>query len=1186
MSEEKENQSVGDLGFKEAIIISDEISVHDEFSGSGHTRTAKSLAATIRAFSDKDAAIGLEGAYGSGKSSVIDFTRKELESDEKAIYRYKVFTFDIWAHQSESIKRGYLEELLSWAETHPDEILDENYATEFRKDIRDRTVTIQTDRSNSFHWFAFVLLFFAPLLPLIISWASPVAWNGTSSSVKLDFFGLFAKGFPSSAAAQALLIFLYGLFVIAVALAFKSPKPNSPSITRQKENKNLPFFKRLGTALKEGLQPFKTDKAQTETETQSIKEEDPSTTEFQTLFRRLVSEIQKKSKNQKSIRLVLVFDNIDRLSVSRIQNVWADIRSIFAASLPGEQPPETKVTAIIPYDHDLIERAFALDGKSGDKSKFDVGAEVVSKTFVAALRVAPPIGFDGRNYFEAKLTQATQNQLSADHLWLAYRLFHLQSLEWESPPTPRQMINYINRFVVLWNERRGDIPPDSLALYAAVSDKILREHGGVFAPGKVDPDLVIFAGVPDWEIHLAAIYFNVSVEHVVPLIMRRELETSLLGGTANAIVKLQASPHFFDALLEFISDYTENYHAADLSNYARILNGMSLIDTKRAELDEALRVLLRVNVYDNSAVKLNTVGLKFLAKRIKFCAPNKATEEVSNWVNVALSEIPDSQFVTKELVPLIEAAVSDLSQDKSSTLRKFVRQYTSKEFSAEHAVAFILATLDSTVIDASWCLPKSDGFPNHLLSALAIQPSHVASLTTSAPDWYSPALNKLIIDHLSVVLNENIQNPEGSALPLLGAIWANYRFDPENLEAIESIRSQGHFVLLFKYALTHNKLPLAIKAFFLEAVFAKSSDAPSYGDRNVGDLGSIAEAIEYYFTRTQKPDVLPDSFASDVASLIRSKSEDDIFLQLAIQSPEASVFRQIYKQAVAIGRFSTLEWPRTFKSYAKLREILGTDGLHAWLTRCVEEHGLPKSDISVAYTIDLLRDAEKSKVEVLYELADRSNKIFLEYDQNSWESLLTNQPESLDLLYERLKSELRPLKGLASNARIALLNHLSDAFEGRTELSKLDGFYDILFKALNDSSRAELPRALIQEITREPVEAENWRKFSEAMPELYTQLPFDIVPDNFIKNVLSPLLSSGGDILPNLIQGRPAVVSKAINDASKETIDLLSDDLKASFANGDEIQKAQIELIANTVGLPASIFDNLPGSENDPSKTS
>ncbi len=57
----------------------------DAFSGGGHKRTASSLANTIQEFDDQTRSIGLEGKWGSGKSTIVEIAKSILDTEKKAV---------------------------------------------------------------------------------------------------------------------------------------------------------------------------------------------------------------------------------------------------------------------------------------------------------------------------------------------------------------------------------------------------------------------------------------------------------------------------------------------------------------------------------------------------------------------------------------------------------------------------------------------------------------------------------------------------------------------------------------------------------------------------------------------------------------------------------------------------------------------------------------------------------------------------------------------------------------------------------------------------------------------------------------------------------------------------------------------------------------------------------------------
>ena len=56
---------------------------------------------------DMDRRIALVGDWGSGKSSILSMVEKNLTESNKICF----FTFDLWSHAGDSLRRGFLERL-------------------------------------------------------------------------------------------------------------------------------------------------------------------------------------------------------------------------------------------------------------------------------------------------------------------------------------------------------------------------------------------------------------------------------------------------------------------------------------------------------------------------------------------------------------------------------------------------------------------------------------------------------------------------------------------------------------------------------------------------------------------------------------------------------------------------------------------------------------------------------------------------------------------------------------------------------------------------------------------------------------------------------------------------------------------------------------------------------------------
>ncbi len=88
-------------------ILRDEVEKVDVFEDKTHENVANSIAELIKA-EDGGLTIGLEGSWGSGKSTVISILKEKLSK----ISSIKLIQFDAWAHQGDPLRRIFLEALI------------------------------------------------------------------------------------------------------------------------------------------------------------------------------------------------------------------------------------------------------------------------------------------------------------------------------------------------------------------------------------------------------------------------------------------------------------------------------------------------------------------------------------------------------------------------------------------------------------------------------------------------------------------------------------------------------------------------------------------------------------------------------------------------------------------------------------------------------------------------------------------------------------------------------------------------------------------------------------------------------------------------------------------------------------------------------------------------------------------
>ena len=136
-------------------LVADTPAETDAFGG--HERVARSIAEVVQTETG-GRSIGLEGEWGSGKSTIVGLTAKELGQAKG--HEHEVAVFDLWAHQGDPLRRTFLESLitrvqkLKWVNR---EKWDRRLA-ELTKRRREDTTRVVPELTSAGRWFALTLL--------------------------------------------------------------------------------------------------------------------------------------------------------------------------------------------------------------------------------------------------------------------------------------------------------------------------------------------------------------------------------------------------------------------------------------------------------------------------------------------------------------------------------------------------------------------------------------------------------------------------------------------------------------------------------------------------------------------------------------------------------------------------------------------------------------------------------------------------------------------------------------------------------------------------------------------------------------------------------------------------------------------------------------------------------------------
>jgi KAP family P-loop domain len=320
----------------DVVLLADEPADTDEFDAKAHAAVAETIAGLVRN-EPGGKVIGLEGSWGSGKSTVVHLVSKQLGSPRTGGPDMHVLVFDAWAHQGDPLRQTFLESLIGtlrqvgW--------LQESLADDFRRTLTGKTTHTQTRTTARLSREGKLASAAAVLLPL-----------GAA---------LFANHFSTlhRPAIYVGLAFLLGpLLVVAGFLALKGL---GILLGGREEEEKETWEWRLAH-----LQPFSffANEQTTDTLTKGVQTSEPTSVQFERIF----SDVLKATLSD-GRRLLIVLDNLDRVVEKDANSILATMQTFTAAAHGADWGQH--VWTLIPYDAVGLDRLWNVgDGQSGVSS--------------------------------------------------------------------------------------------------------------------------------------------------------------------------------------------------------------------------------------------------------------------------------------------------------------------------------------------------------------------------------------------------------------------------------------------------------------------------------------------------------------------------------------------------------------------------------------------------------------------------------------------------------------------------------------------------------------------------------------------------------------------------------------------------------------------------------------------------
>lgn len=1085
-------------------IIQDEPTKTDLFHGGGHERTAHSLSRAIVKFDDGDRAIGLDGSWGSGKSSVVEMAARKLkERNGRGRKTYHFFTFDIWKSQGSVFRRSYLEHFITWAkQTFPKK---KARLEKIENQIQGKTKEIETNNQPILDWYGICVVVFLPFLPLYYFWAKKVF----DEAVEADK----ARDFLTSAPFLLLALFVVATFFRAWWLfKFSSEK------SRYQNFKSA--ISRLLLISSRQLQDQKV--------VQRVREIDPNDYEFHSTLREILSVVQTETE-----RVVVVLDNIDRLPRKEIKEYWALVRSIFSRT-QGEHSSgkNADITAIVPYDRKLIEASVNEDGVAvGAHSDLTslASRELFSKTFDEILVVAPPVLSNAREFFADKLEQALPRQVTPDDRFRTYRIFCELLSDEGGVTTPRQIVSFVNDLSGLYELQEGKYELPTVAAFIAHQDGLTSNPSILNREGGLNAKIARLTANPKLAEHLAAMVFNVDEELAFQILLDDEIASAFIADSSEDLIEISVAPGFDyrvdDVLQDSIDEWTStgdlkraignasdllHSYSGDAKDYITraLVDGFKKVETISVEEEEHLAympifklaesdsldstvmhyteaAMESVNAQESPSYSSGVNVSKFLTASVK------ALEDLSGHDALKNSLCGQKLPMTPDFVFGLSATIAEsgfkLADFGSAIVRRtneprtfasifggdadadhFVTEFPKHPMQALNALIQFkeckLLTNDEWVVLANACLSECkdeglhEGQAQQLLEIVALTWHHVVEKKRSG-----------------IELDEALKE---------GAFFRNVGDDGDDAQAL--------LLFLCREKLGEG-LPNPTK---LQANGARAADG---SDAFVGFNNILEGGAE--ITTAQACSIAVRAIDTHTASR---------WMGFGAENPEHKAVRTVVENMFEQDRPPYLNFPDFWEQYSYISSIVSKETLPVVLKKYaarVTEDDISKLTIS---------DVPSGFLETTHALADgdwdsfhtKVEELLHGIDSSAWPEHIRAMDATVNVLVEKLESSGCKLDG--GTFRAPYIEVVTDVLAGRTELEADDGALDVLLTAIDEKYHEEIWRTF-----RETISGVTGSSLAHAM-YLCPKLVSDVAQsgssisknekDNALRNLLIPAL--------------------------------------------------------------------------------
>lgn len=1136
--------------YRDIQFVNDHPSSSDEFKGQPHKRVADALVSILTS-GVGGRAIGLEGAWGSGKSTVVDIAQSALKSNNGSSdeQNFTFFVFDAWAHQSDPLRRVFLQELIQCLDDN--NAVNEDYWGKQLEILETSRKVVTENKAEKLSLVAKASLVIVPLLPVAYHFISK---DSATFTIDIPFLGCFFIPFWIVGAAILAIPFLAAFFtLISWREGWIKGSLNifARSWWRRTEDKK-------GKSI---IWAFTKQTDQVTTE-QFIKEEEATTVEFNEKFDELIEDAANHNH-----RVVIVFDNMDRLPAELIQSTWATMRNFFATT-PGSSREKAlqNVWLIVPFDRTHIESVF--DKNTADEEA-DATPGFIEKTFEIVLRVSPPILSNWKGFLGDKLGEAFGTAVSGVQIFQVFKVFDLFYKDAPEKITPRTIKAFINAIVAHAKQWGGVIPLEHLALYALYKSKISQAVSSLQSSTLFPSDLEQQLTNPDWTKSLAAAHYNVDPDDAIEVLLRPEIDKAFQNQQPEALERIAATSGFEELLHDFVARTCAEQatmHPNTIFNMAAILSDFELLDSVIQD-DIWRRLIVSVANFRTPILvaERSSVGYSALITHAHSDQKVDLAKHLLRILSVPHKEEPTKATAEGRVWYKHFLEIANALPDKVYD-NEFENIFANIPIRANVEYVNAIAAATTEKVPFSCFKPKSS--PTDIAGSLAEQ----ANEPSPSDEFYSCVRAYLqkpdcvgwgsVSNTIQARLqSSSIELAAADAYRLLTCLVKIADINKTGQESLNALNDDSTLHGLIGLAQTESDFELEAQCYhelmaFREGALTGSDDHPTHGD-----LASVNASITQVQTAPQDHEKLIKRLAELAVSDGRFS---DIFSSAMEDNGNAEFYASILREIVRSGEFGSLQPYATLISMSELSNILGAELLKTFLHKFddynISRHinGDQWEGIAPQY-FTLAKPESTSHYPYIVKVVSDG---LASFPKDRWIEGLQKEDNTLHLLFTL--NELGETVELNDNFYDALTEHTLSFVEGGSMPSKFRPQWHRLTSFLSSNRLIQFSKTLRDFVINNAPSHKVLRGvFNLFGSEVLEKGEYPEKSDEVIRIILDPLLSVS---YFSVIEKHAKTFSSVLKAASQEDEETIDDRLMQLHRDADEEGQQEITKLANALG--------------------